>query len=71
MQTLREVRTMEANIESEMAPVLDMYAMLERYHASSFMDKDELDQQTRLMPDWKKLVRLADDKTAEVQQSQS
>ena len=71
MQTLRDVRAMEANIDAETAPVLDMYAMLERYHASTFMDKDELDQQTRLMPEWRKLVELADVKTAEVQLGQS
>ena len=44
MDKLKEIRVRESGIEAEITPVLDMYAMLERFLPIGYMDKEEMDQ---------------------------
>jgi len=45
---LKEIREKESNVEMEMAPIMDMYAMLERYLPGGVVDKDEIEQKTSM-----------------------
>ena len=61
MLVLKDVRERESSIEMEIAPVFDMYAMLDHYLPGGLVDKDEMDQKSVLRPSWHKLADLAED----------
>ena len=56
MARLTALRAKESTIDSEITPVLDMYAMLTRYLPEGYLDSEELDRMTVLRSSWKKLV---------------
>ena len=60
MNVLKEIRERESNIEMEFAPIMDMYAMLERYVPGGITDKDEVEQRTTMRQTWRKLIDMAD-----------
>eukprot|EP00940_MAST-03C_sp_MAST-3C-sp2_P002393 g2393.t1 len=60
MQELKQVREKEAGIEMEIAPILDMYKMLESYLPQGFMNKGEMDSRSVLRLQWNKLVDFAE-----------
>ena len=45
----------------EIAPIFDMYAMLDHYLPGGLVDQDEQDQKSVLRPSWHKLADLAED----------
>ena len=63
MNVLKDIRERESNIEMEFAPIMDMYAMLERYLPGGVVDKDEIEQRTSMRATWRKLIDLADSVT--------
>eukprot|EP01138_Halocafeteria_seosinensis_P007479 gb/GECG01007645.1/.p1 GENE.gb/GECG01007645.1/~~gb/GECG01007645.1/.p1 ORF type:complete len:3314 (+),score=514.53 gb/GECG01007645.1/:1-9942(+) len=66
METLEEIRDKEATIEADIAPIMDMYAMLEHYLPSDYMDKEEMDQKSVLRSTWKRLVQRAEEVKDEI-----
>ena len=57
MDVLEEIRKKEATIESEnMAPILNVYDMLERYLPSDALTSKEQDQKSVIRSTWRKLV---------------
>ena len=54
MDVLREVRHRQSGIEGELAPIGDMYSMLERYGAE--VSQDERDMLSILRSNWDKVV---------------
>lgn len=63
MGVLREVRERESAIEMEIAPILDMYDMLEHFLPGGYMDKDEMDQKSVIRSSWRRLVDYAEEVT--------
>ena len=61
MGVLREVREREAEIDSQLSPIEEMYALLVRYEVR--VPKDELDSVGDLRYGWRKLRKLAQDVT--------
>ncbi|KAJ1446978.1 dynein heavy chain and region D6 of dynein motor-domain-containing protein [Pelagophyceae sp. CCMP2097] len=61
MNTLREIRDRESAIEMELAPIFDMYSMLEHYLPGGLVDKEEMDRKMLMRPSWRKLMDLAED----------
>eukprot|EP00899_Mesostigma_viride_P009796 jgi/Mesvir1/18818/Mv04309-RA.2 len=59
MNVLREVREKEAEIDTIMMPIEEMYALLLRYEVR--VPKEEIDQVGDLRYSWKKLRKLAND----------
>ena len=60
MGVLKEIRVREATIaDEEMAPVLDVYAMLQRYLPDGNLSDKEMDQKSVLQTKWKKLLEKA------------
>ena len=59
MNTLKEVREKEANIDSLITPIEDMYALLLRYEVR--VPKEETSMVSDLRYGWKKLRKLATD----------
>jgi hypothetical protein len=51
MSTLREVRQKEGEIELELNPILDMYAILD-VHLTTGMEKEEQDNRHVLKSKW-------------------
>ena len=70
MQTLKEVRQKEGEIELEFKPIMEMYNILDTYLPSG-MEKDEQDQRHVLKNKWKSLVELAETRQNELQQTQN
>jgi dynein heavy chain len=70
MQTLREVRQKEGEIELELKPIMEMYNILDMYLASG-MEKDEQDHRHILRSKWKGLVELAESRQNELQETQN
>ena len=66
METLQEIRDKEATIEADIAPIMQMYAMLENYLPSEYMDREEMDQKSVLRSNWKKLVNRAEEVKDEI-----
>jgi len=60
MNVLKDIRERESNIEMEFIPIMDMYAMLERYLPGGVVDKDEVEQKTTMRSTWRKLIDFAD-----------
>jgi dynein heavy chain len=60
MGVLREVRERDASIELEIAPIMDLYKLLEKYLPGSLVGKDELDQAYLMRPSWRKMVTFAE-----------
>ena len=57
MGTLEEIRKKESTIESEsMAPILNVYEMLDRYLPSDALTSKEQDQKSVIRSTWRKLV---------------
>ena len=50
MNVLKDVREKESSIEMEIAPIFDMYAMLDHYLPGGLVDQDEMDQKSVLRP---------------------
>ena len=60
MAVLKEIRVREATIaDEEMAPVLDVYSMLQRYLPDGNLNDKEMDQKSVLQSTWKKLLEKA------------
>jgi dynein heavy chain len=59
MNTLKEVREKEANIDGLITPIEDMYALLLRYEVR--VPKEETSMVSDLRYGWKKLRKLATD----------
>ncbi|CAE7476975.1 ODA2, partial [Symbiodinium sp. CCMP2456] len=55
MRTLREVREKQGEIELELEPVAQMYAMLDSY-LPNILDKEEQDARSMLQSSWTKLL---------------
>lgn len=70
MKLLVEARNRESTMEMEITPIMDMYRMLESYLPSGFMDKDEIDKKTVLRNNWKKLLKLSEQRTDELSKTQ-
>ncbi|RYE97643.1 MAG: hypothetical protein EOO41_03270, partial [Methanobacteriota archaeon] len=62
MQTLQAIRAKESQIESDIQPIMDMYALLEHFLPPGMVSKEEMDQKSVLRGNWKKLL----DKAVEV-----
>jgi len=60
MNVLKDIRERESNIEMEFAPIMDMYAMLDRYLPGGVVDKDEVEQKNTMRTTWRKLIDFAD-----------
>lgn len=60
MVVLREIRERETTIEIEIAPILDMYRLLEAYVPGTLVDKEEMDQKSIIRHNWRKLVEFAE-----------
>ena len=56
MEKLRDLREKESSIDTEITPVLDMYAMLDRYLPEGYLDREETDRVLVLRSSWRKLV---------------
>ena len=72
MDVLREIRERESGIEQEIAPVLDMYAMLERFVGTQGLGDQENDNKEVLRYRWECLVNYAErvtDELGELQES--
>lgn len=72
MDVLREIRERESGIEQEIAPVLDMYSMLERFVGSQGLGDQENDNKEVLRYRWECLVDYAErvtDELSELQES--
>jgi len=72
MDVLREIRERESGIEQEIAPVLDMYSMLERFVGSQGLGDQENDNKEVLRYRWECLVDYAErvtDELGELQES--
>lgn len=70
MKLLVEVRSRESTMEMEISPIMDMYRMLESYLPSGFMEKDEIDKKTILRNNWKKLLKLSEQRADELSKTQ-
>eukprot|EP00937_MAST-01D_sp_MAST-1D-sp2_P000194 g194.t1 len=70
MDVLTEVRKRESDVDREIAPVLNMYAMLERFLPDGFMKQAELDSRSILRHKWMELFDLAEVKTDELAELQ-
>ena len=66
MEVLKEIRERESGIEQEIAPVLDMYAMLERFIGPQGLGDEENDQKEVLRHKWGALVDYAEKVTDEL-----
>jgi len=71
MRLLVDVREKESSMEMEMAPIMDMYRMLESYLPAGFMDKEETDRKTVLRTSWKKLLKQCEARTEELSKTQT
>ena len=69
MQTLREIRQKEGEIELELKPIKDMYQILENFAVP--MEKDEQDHNHVLPNKWKELVKIAEARQNELHESQN
>jgi dynein heavy chain len=62
VHALKEIREREVSMELEISPILDAYAMLDRYlPEGSCKDKEEEDARMMLRFEWNRLLRLAED----------
>jgi dynein heavy chain len=59
MDVQRDIRDTEAVIEARIAPIMDMYALLEQHLATDFMTKVEMDERAMLRVTWGKVVEKA------------
>jgi dynein heavy chain len=59
MDLFKQVRERESGIDMEIAPIMEMYHMLEHNLPSGFMEKSEIDKKTVLRSAWRKLVATA------------
>ena len=66
MSKLKALREKESSIDTEITPVLDMYAMLVRYLPDGYLDSEELDRMTVLRGSWKKLIEKSLEVTDEL-----
>jgi dynein heavy chain, axonemal len=71
MTLLVDVRNRESSMDMEITPIMDMYRMLESYLPSGFMEKEEIDKKTVLRTNWKKLLKLAEQRTEELSHAQT
>jgi dynein heavy chain len=60
MEHLKAIRDRESGIQMELAPVMDMYHLLEQYLPSNIVQKEEMDQRSMLRPRWRSLVEKAE-----------
>ena len=61
MNVLKDVREKESSIEMEIAPIFDMYAMLDHYLPGVWWTRTRWTRKKRLRPSWHKLADLAED----------
>ena len=61
----------EEDSSMEIAPIMDMYHMLEFCLPAGFMDKDETDCKTILRTNWKKLLKQCVARTEELCKTQT
>jgi len=60
MDHLRDIRDKESGIQMELAPVMDMYRLLEQYLPANIIQKEEMDSRSMLRPRWRALVMQAE-----------
>lgn len=70
MESLEEIRKLQAEIDMKFNPVHDMYALLDIYLPGGISDKDEMDQRSVLRRSWDSLIQQAEVKGKELQQKQ-
>ena len=66
MTILAEVRERESIIVTELNPILDLYAMLDKYIPEGIIDKEEIEQKNTMSSAWRRLVEYADEVTAKL-----
>ena len=59
MDVQRDIRDTEAVIEARIAPIMDMYGLLEAHLTMEFMSKVEMDERAMLRVTWGKVVEKA------------
>jgi dynein heavy chain, axonemal len=64
MSVLKEIREKESSINIEVAPILDMYSMLERYLPDGMIEKEEMDKKASIYSSWRKVVEQAENVTS-------
>ena len=60
MGVLKEVREKESSVELDVAPIIDMYTMLENYIPGGIADFEELEQTRSILTTWTKVVEHAE-----------
>merc|ERR1712159_934448 len=60
MEHLRDIGDRESGKQMELAPVMDMYHLLEQYLPANIIQKEEMDQRSMLRPRWRSLVMQAE-----------
>ena len=70
MNVLKDIRERESTIENEIAPILDMYDMLDHYLPSGVIQKDEMDKKSIIRSSWRKLVEVAEHRSDDLSQIQ-
>jgi len=64
MNILKEVREKESSIDMDIAPIIDMYQMLQHYLPGGVVNKEEIEQKATVRATWQKLIQYADVVTA-------
>ena len=57
METLEDIRKLQAEIDMKFNPVQDMYALLDNYLPGGITDKDEMDSRSMLKRNWDALIQ--------------
>lgn len=70
MQTLREVRAKQSEIELEFIPIEHMYRILDE-HLPNIMDKEEQDARSMLTKHWEDLLAESENRQEELSKQQS
>lgn len=71
METLEDIRVIQAEIDMKFTPVNEMYNLLENFLPNGLTDKEELDARTMLNNNWDSVIKFAESKQKELQQKQT
>ena len=66
METLEDIRKLQAEIDMKFNPVQEMYALLDNYLPGGITDKDEMDARSMLKRNWDSLIQQAEIKGKEL-----
>jgi dynein heavy chain len=67
METLEDIRKIQAEIDMKFTPVNEMYNLLENFLPNGLTDKEELDARTMLNNNWDSVIKFAEFKQKELQ----